>query len=60
MGVLGAVWAGAGYAAGQGSPYVMGVFAAIYLLPMLYRFTQSSHPVRKLPLDSHCQDNGLL
>ncbi|OIW25191.1 hypothetical protein CONLIGDRAFT_636270 [Coniochaeta ligniaria NRRL 30616] len=44
MGLLGAVWAGAGYAAGQGSPYVMGVFAAIYLLPMLYRFTQSSHP----------------
>lgn len=45
MGVLGAAWAGAGCAAGQGSPYVMGVFAAIYLLPMLYRFTQSSHPV---------------
>ncbi|KAB5566874.1 hypothetical protein GE09DRAFT_1284587 [Coniochaeta sp. 2T2.1] len=44
MGVLGAAWAGAGYAAGKGSPYVMGVFAAIYLLPILYRFTQSSHP----------------
>lgn len=45
MGVLGALWSGAAYAAGQGNPYVMGVFAAIYLLPMLYRFTQSSHPV---------------
>lgn len=43
--VLGAVWAGAAYAAGSGNPYVMAVFAAIYMLPMLYRFTQSSHPV---------------
>lgn len=42
--VLGAIWSGAGYAAGNGSPCIMGVFAAIYLLPMLYRFTQSSHP----------------
>lgn len=44
--ILGAAWAAAGYAAGNGSPYVMGVFGAIYLLPMTYRFTQSSHPVR--------------
>ncbi|KAJ9151173.1 Brefeldin A-sensitivity 4 protein [Pleurostoma richardsiae] len=41
--VLGAVWSGLGYAAGNGNPYVMGVFAAIYFLPMLYRFTQSRH-----------------
>ena len=43
--VLGAVWSGAAYAAGDGNPYVMGVFAFIYLLPMLYRLTQSTHPV---------------
>ena len=43
--LLGAVWAGAGYAAGDGSPYVLAVFAIIYMVPMLYRFTQSSHPV---------------
>ncbi|CAM1506421.1 Fc.00g060620.m01.CDS01 [Cosmosporella sp. VM-42] len=42
--ILGAVWAGAAYAAGNGNPYVMAVFATIYMLPMLYRFTQSSHP----------------
>lgn len=43
--ILGAVWAAAGYAAGQGNRYVMGVFAAIFMIPMLYRFTQSTHPV---------------
>lgn len=42
---LGAVWAGVAYAARNGNPYVMAVFALIYMLPMLYRFTQSSHPV---------------
>lgn len=41
---IGAVWGGFAYAAGGGNPYVMGVFAAIYMIPMLYRFTQSSHP----------------
>ncbi|KAG7103681.1 Protein BRE4 like protein [Verticillium longisporum] len=41
---LGAVWAGVAYAARNGNPYVMAVFALIYMLPMLYRFTQSSHP----------------
>ena len=41
---LGAIWAGFAHAAGNGSPYVIGVFALIYLVPMLYRFTQSSHP----------------
>jgi hypothetical protein len=44
--ILGAVWAGASYAAGNGNPYVMAAFAAIYMIPMLFRFTQSSHPVR--------------
>ncbi|XWW98797.1 hypothetical protein V2A60_006800 [Cordyceps javanica] len=44
LAVLGAVWAGAGYAAGNGNPYVMGAFAAVYMLPMLYRYTLSSHP----------------
>lgn len=42
--ILGAVWAGASYAAGDGNPYIMAVFAALYLLPMSYRFTQSTHP----------------
>lgn len=43
--ISGAVWSGIAYAAGKGNPYVMAVFAAIYMLPMLYRFTLSSHPV---------------
>ncbi|KZF22317.1 hypothetical protein L228DRAFT_221161 [Xylona heveae TC161] len=42
--VLGTVWGGLAYGAGNGSPYVMGVFAAIFMIPMLYRFTQSTHP----------------
>ena len=42
--VIGAVWAGLAFRAGNGNPYVMAVFAAIFLVPMLYRFTQSSHP----------------
>ncbi|KAL6717817.1 Zinc finger protein [Lecanora helva] len=41
---LGALWAGLAYAADNGNPYVMAVFAAIYLVPMLHRFTQSAHP----------------
>lgn len=41
---LGALWAGLGYAAGNGSPYVLAVFAVLYMIPMLHRFTQSSHP----------------
>ncbi|KAG5943661.1 hypothetical protein E4U60_006543 [Claviceps pazoutovae] len=42
--VLGALWSGVGYAAGHGSPYVMGVFAALYMGPMLYQYSLSSHP----------------
>ncbi|KAF7546762.1 hypothetical protein G7Z17_g8193 [Cylindrodendrum hubeiense] len=42
--ILGAVWSGAAYAAGNGNPFVMAAFAAIYMIPMLFRFTQSSHP----------------
>ena len=41
---LGALWAALGYAAGNGSPYVLAVFAALYMIPVLHRFTQSSHP----------------
>ena len=41
---LGAIWAGLAYAARQGNPYVMAAFAAIFMLPMMYRFTQSKHP----------------
>jgi len=43
-GVLGAVWGGVAYGADNGNPYVMAVFAAIYMIPMIYRYTQSSHP----------------
>ena len=43
-GLIGAVWGGLAYAAHNGNPYVMAAFAAIYMIPMIYRFTQSSHP----------------
>ena len=43
-GVLGAVWGGLAYGADNGNPYIMAVFAAIFMLPMIYRYTQSSHP----------------
>lgn len=43
-GIIGAVWGGVSYAAGNGNSYVMAVFAVIYMVPFLYRFTQSSHP----------------
>ncbi|KAI1410469.1 hypothetical protein F5Y13DRAFT_181393 [Hypoxylon sp. FL1857] len=42
--VLGSLWAGLSYAAGNGSPYVIAVFAVIFMLPMIYRYTQSAHP----------------
>ena len=41
---LGALWGGLAYAAGNGNPYILAVFATIYMLPMLHRFTQSTHP----------------
>jgi hypothetical protein len=43
-GVIGAAWGGFAYAAGNGNPYVMAVFAVLYMVPMLYRFTRSTHP----------------
>ena len=43
-GAMGAIWGGLSYAAGNGNPYVMAVFAVIYMVPFLYRFTRSSHP----------------
>jgi hypothetical protein len=43
--ILGAVWSGAAYAAGRGNPYVLAVFAALFMIPMLHRFIHSSHPV---------------
>lgn len=42
--IVGAAWGGFAYAARDGNPYVIAVFAAIYMLPMMYRYTQSSHP----------------
>ena len=41
---IGAIWGGFAYAADNGNPYVMALFAAVYMIPMLYRFSQSSHP----------------
>ncbi len=40
----GAFWAALAYATDNGNPYVMAVFAAFFMIPMLHRFTQSSHP----------------
>lgn len=40
----GAIWAGLAYGADGGNPYVLAVFAAVFMLPMLHRFTQSAHP----------------
>ncbi|KAI4256886.1 MAG: hypothetical protein LQ352_001886 [Teloschistes flavicans] len=42
--VLGAAWGGFAYAADNGSPYVMAVFAIVFMVPMMYRYTQSAHP----------------
>ncbi|KAL8712292.1 MAG: hypothetical protein Q9220_003443 [cf. Caloplaca sp. 1 TL-2023] len=42
--ILGAVWGGLAYAAGRGNPYLMAVFAAIFMIPMIHRYTQSAHP----------------
>lgn len=44
MAILGAAWSAAAYVVGNGNPYVMAVFATVYMVPMLLRFTQSSHP----------------
>jgi hypothetical protein len=43
--VLGAVWGGLSYVAGNGDPYVTAAFAVVFMAPMIYRFTQSTHPV---------------
>ncbi|KAH8193710.1 hypothetical protein TruAng_012126 [Truncatella angustata] len=42
--VLGAVWGGLSFVSGNGNPYVTAVFALIFMVPMIYRFTQSTHP----------------
>ncbi|KAI0378915.1 hypothetical protein F5Y04DRAFT_136777 [Hypomontagnella monticulosa] len=42
--ILGSLWAGLSYAAGGGNPYVIAVFAVIFMLPMIYRYTLSTHP----------------
>ncbi|MCJ1308124.1 hypothetical protein MMC25_001776 [Agyrium rufum] len=41
---LGALFGGLAYGVGKGNPYINAAFAALFLIPMLYRFTQSSHP----------------
>ena len=42
--VVASVWGVLAYTAGDGNPYVMAIFAAIFMIPMLYRATQSGHP----------------
>jgi hypothetical protein len=42
--VIASLWGALTYAAGSGNPYIMATFAAIFMTPMIYRFTQSSHP----------------
>lgn len=41
---IGAIWGGLAYAADGGNPYIMAIFAAVFMIPMLHRYTQSSHP----------------
>ncbi|MCJ1399839.1 hypothetical protein MMC11_003042 [Xylographa trunciseda] len=41
---VGSAWGAFAYAAGSGNPFVLAGFAVIFMIPMLYRFTQSSHP----------------
>lgn len=41
---LGAIWGGLAFTAGDGNPYVMAVFAAVFMIPMMHRYTQSAHP----------------
>jgi len=41
---IGSIWGGLAYAVGRGNPYIMAVFAAVFLIPMLHRYSQSSHP----------------
>lgn len=43
--VLGSLWGALSFTAANGSPYVIAVFSLIFMLPMIYRFTQSTHPV---------------
>lgn len=42
--ILGAIWGALAFAGGDGNPYVMAVFCLIYMIPMMFRYTQSSHP----------------
>ena len=42
--IFGSTWGALAYHAGRENPYVMAVFAFLFMIPMLYRFTQSSHP----------------
>ena len=42
---MSALWSGFAYAARDGNPIVMAVFALLYMFPMMYRFTRSTHPV---------------
>ncbi|KAI1434257.1 hypothetical protein GGR50DRAFT_663700 [Xylaria sp. CBS 124048] len=42
--IIGSLWAGLAYKAGNGNPFVMATFAIIFMIPMMYRYTQSDHP----------------
>ena len=42
--LLGSIWAGCANTSYNGNPYVVAVFALAFMIPMLFRFTQSKHP----------------
>lgn len=52
--ILGSIWGGLSFAAGNGNPYITAVFAVIFMLPMIYRLTQSTHPVRTASSGTPC------
>ena len=41
---FGSLFGALAYGSGGGSPYVMAVFAFIFILPMMFRYTVSQHP----------------
>lgn len=42
--ISGSVWAGIGFKAMNGNPYVLAVFCAIFMIPSMYRFILTGHP----------------
>ncbi|ANB15586.1 Bre4p [Sugiyamaella lignohabitans] len=42
--LTGSIWAGLGFRADEGNPYVLSVFCAIFMIPCLFRHISTSHP----------------